>query len=115
MSTHSTIALKIEDSYTAVYCHFDGYPEGVGRVLLSNYSSQEKVEELLDLGDLSILGLNADGCTAYHRDKGEPWHEVETQFGLDGQLLEAISEEYCYLFDGGEWYCNGEKLASLLG
>lgn len=40
----------------SIYCHFDGYPEGVGQMLLDHWMTPEKIDELLALGDLSCLG-----------------------------------------------------------
>ena len=35
MSTRSYIGKKHnDDTFTAIYCHFDGYPEGVGQTLV---------------------------------------------------------------------------------
>lgn len=57
MSTRSRIG--IEDGETgkvrSIYCHFDGYPSGVGKTLLEHYRSTAKVEELIALGDISAL------------------------------------------------------------
>jgi len=40
----------------SIYCHFDGYPEGVGQTLLDHWSTEERINELIALGDLSVLG-----------------------------------------------------------
>lgn len=40
----------------SIYCHFDGYPEGVGQTLLDHWADEDKINELLALGDLSVLG-----------------------------------------------------------
>ena len=57
MSTRSMIAFENSDgSIDAIYCHWDGYPEGVGQTLLDNYQDVSKVKQLISLGDLSSLG-----------------------------------------------------------
>lgn len=83
MSTRSMIGMQNEDgSVTAIYCHFDGYPEGVGAMLVKYYSDPAKIRELLALGNLSSLGpkigekhefgtRREEWCTAYGRDRGE--------------------------------------------
>lgn len=58
MSTRSNIA--IEDMETgevrAIYCHSDGYLEGVGQTLLTHWTDRAKLDELIALGDISTLG-----------------------------------------------------------
>jgi hypothetical protein len=88
MSTRSLIGLLNADkSVTHIYCHFDGYPDGVGQTLLDHYTDFRKIKELIALGDLSILGSEIgerhsfDGhhnnevastwCLAYGRDRNE--------------------------------------------
>jgi len=57
MSTRSVIGLERPDgSIKCVYCHFDGYPAHHGPILLLAYPTADKVEALLEGGDISILG-----------------------------------------------------------
>jgi len=104
-----------------IYCHFDGYPEGVGATLLESYGDTDKVEALLALGSLSILGpeidephgfdeyKTADGTlrtTAYHRDRGEeysrPWKWPSVAAKLEDGGWSGT--EYTYLWTGREWW-----------
>ncbi len=61
MSTRSRIGI-IRDSgdsnpvVESIYCHFDGYPEGVGQMLLDHWTDEDKINDLIELGDLSSLG-----------------------------------------------------------
>ncbi len=42
MATRSRIGVMLDDgSVKQVYCHFDGYVEGVGLTLIENYDSIE--------------------------------------------------------------------------
>mgnify|MGYP006281310619 CR=1 FL=1 len=117
MSTRSRIArLNNDGSISSIYCHFDGYPAGVGRTLLDHYTTQERVNGLISLGDLSVLGKSIgqrhdfesargnDMCVAYGRDRGEvdvgAVHSVNHAALMD--LVKNSWEEYVYLFDG-EW------------
>lgn len=44
MSTNSTISIKRADgTQTSIYCHWDGYIEGVGVTLQLAYNTAEKV------------------------------------------------------------------------
>ena len=57
MSTRCRIGLEMPNGKVkSVYCHFDGYPEGVGETLKKHYQNPEDVEKVLELGDLSSLG-----------------------------------------------------------
>lgn len=58
MSTHCTISLKSDDNIRTTYCHTDGYPEGVGYMLVKHYMDVDKISELLDLGYIRSLREN---------------------------------------------------------
>ena len=56
MSTRSAIAIVHDDgTVTSIYCHHDGYPSYMLNMLKDNYSEEEKVKELINLGDLSSV------------------------------------------------------------
>ncbi len=132
MSTRSLIAVEDTDkSIRSIYCHFDGYPEGVGLTLITHYTTPERVEALLALGPLSGLGdklsnddpePNArDVCAAYHRDYGEELQKPTVWNNTTEILAKARARfwaEYIYLFRDGKWYVanacrpNGWKLVS---
>lgn len=59
MSTRSTISvLNKDNTVTSIYCHSDGYLQGVGYMLFTHYNTPEMVQELIALGDLSCLQEN---------------------------------------------------------
>ena len=55
MGTRSRIAVMHGDVCKSVYCHWDGYLDHNGRILLEHYDSS-KANQLVALGDLSSLG-----------------------------------------------------------
>ena len=56
MATRSLIVVETKPGvYDAIYCHFDGYPEGVGATLKKSYYSEDKVDKLIEHGDVSVL------------------------------------------------------------
>ena len=56
MGTRSTIALEFADgTVQQVYCHWDGYLSNNGQILRDHYSDPFKLQELIDLGDISSL------------------------------------------------------------
>ena len=57
MATRSMIGVRRPDGKVeAIYCHWDGYLDHNGRILLHHYTDLEKVKALIALGDLSSLG-----------------------------------------------------------
>jgi hypothetical protein len=100
MSTRSRIAIENQNgSVTSIYCHFDGYISGVGKLLKEYYTTQAKVEALIELGDISSLDMTPSSTIAYHRDRDEDLYKtsylcVEDLFDLGFQS----GEEYVYCF-----------------
>ena len=135
MATRGNIGIVNEDgSITAIYVHFDSYPEYVGKMLLNHYTTSDIVNGLMNLGDLSILseslysttGINLYStnnrhtfnnpqkgvCVAYGRDRGE--QNVDSVIYDDlGQYEDMAGDtlaEYQYLFEDGVWsYRNVNK------
>lgn len=105
MSTHSLIGIdNVDGTATYVYCHFDGYLDCNGALLLGHYREREQVEALLALGELSSLGTGIEDTKAYHRDEGEEY-KAPRIVGLE-QFCQ--SAKYCatndvYLFRDGAW------------
>jgi len=117
MATRSRIGIENENgTITSIYCHFDGYPDGVGATLKEHYLSTQKVRMLLNLGDISILGEQVatmdehtfenpkEGITvAYHRDRGEVKREARTDVSIE-QFKNRLDEDYGYVYSkGGNW------------
>ena len=72
MSTRSRIAIEKQDgTVESIYCHFDGYISHNGEILQNYYSTKEKMEKLIELGDISSLENTPEETVAYHRDRGE--------------------------------------------
>jgi hypothetical protein len=117
MSTRSHIGIVNADgTVSAVYCHWDGYPEHNGKVLLNSYMAEDKVRALIALGDVSVLDDDIgekhdfDGdrpkgmSTFYGRDREEPWNDVKPGTYKDvEEFLSKCQEDYTYLYDKGEW------------
>ena len=116
MATRSKIAIENQDgTVTAIYCHWDGYVNGVGKTLFENYD-REKLEQLIELGDISSLGETLDETVAYHRDNGEDlkkntFTNVPTLFE-DG--FTGIDYIYCSLKDGRLLVSDGGPVIDLV-
>ena len=102
MATRSFICRLLPDnSVTGIYCHFDGYPDWVGKILEEHYTDPEVVDGLLALGDLSELGNNLTETVAYHRDRGD---DLEPN-RVYSSIIDAVSDahhdmgaEYVYVY-----------------
>jgi len=110
MATRSRIAIENQDgSVTSVYCHWDGHIKTNGRILNENYTTKDKVEELIALGNLSSLDETIERTVAYHRDNGE-YHLVQITFINVEELFEdgfSMGVEYIYCFTkDGIWLVN---------
>lgn len=112
MSTRSYIAAKSADGYQAVYCHWDGYPDYVGRVLCENYYDVDKVFQLMELGDMSCLKETISETEFYGRDRGEDDVEAAYHATLEDVAKTGRSRgaEYVYLYENHIWHVkNGTK------
>lgn len=121
MSTRSYICKENKDgSYTGIYCHSDGYLTYNGAMLLDHYNTEERVNKLLSLGDISILcskiepepnkehGFDFDKrqedvTVFYGRDRGESGTEAKAVNLKDIDSPDSWIE-YCYIFGcDGKW------------
>ena len=117
MSTRSTIAVQHEDgTVSQIYCHFDGYLEHNGQMLMEYYNTRLAAEFLVSKGDLSVLAPRVtptgshsfdkpeDGvCVYYGRDRGETGTDPETYANVSEYFDNFSREEYNYFFNGESW------------
>ena len=119
MATRSRIAIEKEDgTVESIYCHWDGYPENNGRILVENYKDHEKVQALIDLGDISSLAPNVEAAPNTGHTFNDPVNEVVVAYGRDrgetgigkkshGSVPDFFNgdiEEYGYMFtQEGQW------------
>ena len=90
--------VKIEKPYIGVYCHWDGYPSGVGAALKSFADTYDRALNLVLGGTISMVG--ADEFTHYANRDGEKWDYLKPKQGDTAiDVSRAIDEKYTYLFD----------------
>lgn len=134
MGTRSVIGVMHGSKAKTVYCHWDGYLDHNGRILLEHYNSS-KANHLVAMGDLSSLGKelgekhafsqftdskdpleqkrvqdeynaakDAGWCTFYKRDR----EDTDVDFKVcqsDKELFETYEWcEYFYIMQDGIWY-----------
>lgn len=96
--------VKIEKPYMGVYCHWDGYPSGVGASLKVFADTYERALNLVLGGSISSIG--EDDFTHYANRDGETWSHIEPIQGDTAIDVNAeVDEDYAYLFDedNGGW------------
>ena len=132
MSTRAAIAKLNTNTNEAkfIYCHSDSYLEYTGKILNEHYNSEDKVDELLSYGDLSIINenigekldvsfndytafANKKQCRFYMRDRGEKNKEAtdlsNTNCAENALLeygFENMDVDFVYAFDTRlqKWY-----------
>jgi hypothetical protein len=104
MATRSVIAIKNQDeSFDAIYCHFDGYPEGVGQTLKEHYNSEELAKALIARGSLSSLDKDLNS-SVFYTSRGEDLKKYhEESFEDLKKLCGDLWGEYLYVFQDGKW------------
>lgn len=87
MATRSTIAIEHQDgTVEQIYCHWDGYLDHNGRLLLEHWIDPVKVCQLISMGDLSVLGAVIGDEWSVIRAQHEPLTKFEepcTFYGRD--------------------------------
>jgi len=111
MATRSLIGIKLDNEIVKIiYCHWDGYPEHVGELLVHDYNTPALITELMELGDLSSLDATPATCKAYHRDRKEPWGMVEPRDINYSELVDVgydYGVDYVYVYNEEcEWECS---------
>lgn len=131
MGTRSRIGYELPDhTVVSVYCHYDGYVDHNGRILVEHYQNREDVKELIDGGSMSSLRSThlwetkavrdddgnivrdeddnwlyapvRDPQPLYHTERGEELEVVLSSF--DEFIGGKCGEEYAYLYDlNGNW------------
>ena len=113
MGTRSRVAVMHGDVCKSVYCHYDGYLDYTGRILLAHYDST-KANQLVARGDNSGVKETLEEMNFYENGgvEGEdvneflhstPW-TVAHSFEEFLEQVECCHGEYYYVMKDGEWY-----------
>lgn len=93
MSTHAGIARKAGEQYEGVYCHHDGYPDGVGQQLIDWLAGQPRerqdfvVNKLMaePIGWSSLCDTNIDLEPAWREYSDEPDNNAPKSYYASGE------------------------------
>lgn len=120
MSTRSRVGIKEKDgTVRSVYVHFDGYVAGVGKTLYESYRNADKIEQLINLGDMSSINSEVEKCEPYTQ-RGEDLNIATDTVESFKKNWTSCGEEYVYLYTDGRWMTNSvykgkwESLDSLM-
>jgi hypothetical protein len=113
MGTRSRVGVMHGNVCKSVYCHYDGYLDYTGRILLEHYDST-KANMLVARGDNSGVKETLEEMNFYEPTEptGEdvqefvnstPWSVAHT-FEEFLEQVEGCCGEYYYVMRDGEWY-----------
>ena len=113
MGTRSRVAVMHGTVCKSVYCHYDGYLDYAGRILLERYDST-LANALVARGDNSGVKETLEGMNFYEdrEAQGEevteflastPW-SVAHSFEELLEQVEGCGGEYYYVMKDGVWY-----------
>ena len=122
MATRSTIAIELADgTVKQTYCHWDGYLDHNGKILLNHYSDPKKALQLITKGQISSLrpeigkkhdfdarygedDVERQWTTFYGRDRGEKGIRAKKFANFEDYEKNHAYEEYEYILrNTGEW------------
>jgi hypothetical protein len=104
MGTRSRVGVMHGDVCKSVYCHYDGYLEHTGQILLKNYDSTA-ANQLVARGDNSGVQPTISEMNFYS-ERGETdveW-QVANSFEEFLDQVEKCFAEYYYVMRDGVWY-----------
>ena len=104
MGTRSRVAVMHGDVCKSVYCHYDGYLDYTGRILLAHYNSTA-ANLLIARGDNSGVKETLEEMNFYS-DRGEEDVSWRVAHSFE-EFLEQVNNcygEYYYVMKDGVWY-----------
>ncbi len=122
MGTDCLIGRENTDgTVTAIFCAHDSQPPYVGATLRDHYTGPEKVDALMALGSVSVLGSDIgekhkfgrgpnDWCEAYGRDRGE---DGAIACAYSAARFACKADDFCclYLYSLADkaWFCRSNR------
>ena len=104
MGTRSRVGVMHGTVCKSVYCHYDGYLDYTGRILLSKYDST-LANMLIARGDNSGVKETLEEMNFYSdRDEDNVSWQVAHTFEEFLEQVEGCCGEYYYVMRDGVWY-----------
>ncbi len=117
MGTRATIGLVKGDQVEYIGLCKNGYPEHTGSILKEHYNTPNKIQQLLDMGEVSVLGIDIgekhkfvafcgdSQCTFFIRDRNETSDEFKSRTISLSDWNRECTHDYNYIFNNGFWIC----------
>lgn len=104
MSTNSMIAYYdgASDSVVATYCHYDGYPEHNGKMLVQHYNNSSDAKKVALAGYISGLEADLSESVSKSANRGDPMNYASIGEFLS-DMVDCPHIEYVYLWADGKW------------
>ena len=99
MSTRSMVAFDNTSEVVSMRVHFDGYLSGVGHTLLHDYTTVDKVEDLMECGYVSSLETEIEYMQNNPSDRPVIHNNIKELIAE----FKASDAEFLYLFNGYGW------------
>ena len=95
-----TEPVKLTEKYLGIYCHHDGYPNGVGKKKKKKYNNFNSALNLILGGDCSSI---VEDLVRYATRESEEWKYIHPH-ALDTIRKVSDDSEYLYVFKDNRWY-----------
>ena len=103
MGTRSNIAYQKEDeSVVVMYCHYDGYLDHNGRMLLEYYNNEARARALVDNGYASSLSPTLEDINEGRANMDEP--KTYRSLGNYMRNVDTLFIEFIYLWRDDQWW-----------
>lgn len=99
-------SVEMTKRYMGIRCHWDCYPDGVGKVLLSEFNDKDKIINLLLGGDASSLIDGIYQYATFNEEGKEPWGYNKPKFY---DAIPDPTEDFLYLFQDNVWQVKKQR------
>lgn len=107
MSTRSFICIEgLDGGFQGIYCHYDGYPDHVGKILVEHHNSVSAAEAIV-FGP-QIRNFDHDGTVVRFGDGTPPVgtpDDSEVYLGINDALNSGFDYAYLYSTQENCWKC----------
>lgn len=109
MATRALIGHLSDDGSTFVctYNHYDGYPDGLGKILNKHYNNDDKAESVASTGYISYIDDDGTINSKYNEEPGRLRlsgnFDEEDMLEIAGKVDE-YGGDYGYVWHEGEWH-----------
>ena len=110
MSTRAMVAFDNTAEIVSMRVHYDGYLSGVGHTLLHEYTTIDKVDDLMEYGYVSSLETKLEYMPHNPSERPVVYSNIEELIAE----FKASYAEYLYLFNGYGWEYMTQVMETLI-